>query len=157
MRKIINGRVYNTATSKMIGEWWNGYHGSDFRCCYETLYKNTKGAYFIHGEGGPMTKYAKSYGNEITGSEEIIPMSYEEARDWAERNLRPDEYEAEFGEIEEADPESDLVNRERVNLTLDSEIISKLRKLSKKKGTPMSRMVDEAITAMYSEEFKNLD
>jgi hypothetical protein len=151
MRKIINGRTYNTETSKCIGEWNNGCYGSDFRACSEVLYKNTKGAYFLHGEGGPMSKYAVHHGNETSGSEEIIPMTYEEAREWAEEHLDADEYEAEFGEAEEA--EGDLTTRERVNLTLDSGIMANLRKLSESSGVPMSKMVDKAILEMYGDQF----
>ena len=155
MRKIINGRTYNTETSKAIGEWWNRLGRNDFKFCLEILYKNTKGAYFIYGEGGPMSKYSKSTGqNSVSGGEAITPLTREEAREWAEEHLEANEYEAEFGEVEEA--ESDLTTRERVNLVLDAEIMSNLRKLSEKTGTPMSRMVDRAIMAMYGEDFKEL-
>lgn len=157
MRRVIKGKTYNTETSKVVGQWWNGLSAGDFNHCCETLYRNTKGAYFIHGEGGPMSKYAKSTGqNQWSGGEEIIPMTAEEAQAWAEGKLTPEEYEAEFGEQEEAAP-SDLATRERVNLTLDAEIMSNLRKLSKEKGQPMSTMVDQAILAMYGEEFKRLE
>ena len=37
MRKIINGRTYNTETSKVIGEWSNSYGRSDFHFYEETL------------------------------------------------------------------------------------------------------------------------
>lgn len=151
MRKIIEGRTYNTKTSKIIGQWDNGIYGNDFRACSEDLYKNTKGAYFLHGEGGPMSGYAVSHGNETSGSEAIIPMTTEEAREWAEKHLDADEYEAEFGEVEEA--EGDLTTRERVNLTLDSGIMANLRKLSESSGVPMSKMVDKAILTMYGDQF----
>lgn len=153
MRKIINGRTYNTETSKKIGEWWNGLATNDFSHCYEVLYKNTRGAYFIHGEGGAMSKYAISTGtNSWSGGEKITPLTSAEATEWAEKHLSAEEYEAEFGEVEEA--ESDLVNRERVNLTLDSGIMVNLRKLSKDTGVPMSQLVDKAILAMYEKDFK---
>jgi|SRR5665648_187454 len=151
MRKIINGRTYNTATSKAIGEWWNGLSMNDFQHCYETLYKNTKGAYFLHGEGGALSRYAVSNGNSTSGSEQITPLTKDEAMEWAEKRLEADEYESEFGEQEEAG--SDLTTRERVNLTLDSGIMTNLRNLSKSSGVPMSTMVDRAITEMYSKDF----
>ena len=157
MRKIINGRTYNTETSKIVGECSKSYPRNDFNYCREMLYKNTKGAYFLYGEGGPMSKYARRYGNSTGGGEDITPMTYEEARRWAEECLDPAEYEAEFGESEDAEPESDLVNRERVNLTLNKDMMSKLRRLSKINDTPMARMVDKAILAMYGKEFDKLD
>lgn len=155
MRKIINGRTYNTETSRVIGIYQNGYSRSDFNYYEETLYCNTKGAYFLHGVGGAMSKYSRNVGgNTFAGGEEIIPLTLEEAQEWAEKHLEVEEYEAEFGECEEA--ENDLVNRERVNFSLDNEIVSNLRKLSKHTGTPMSQMVDRAIMALYGEKFKQL-
>ena len=62
------------------------------------------------------------------------------------------EYEDEFGEAEEAEPESDLTTRERVNLTLGNETINLLRNLSAESGVPMARMVDKAVRAMYGAE-----
>jgi len=147
MRKVINGRTYNTETSKHVGNWDNGIYGSDFRSCEEDLYKNTKGAYFLVGEGGPMSKYSVSHGNDTIGSTELIPMTATEAQGWAESHLDAENYEAEFGVQEEAAP-SDLTTRERVNLTLDNEIVARLRKHSADTGIPMARTVDKAITAM---------
>lgn len=152
MKKIINGRTYNTATSRKIGEWDNRYGKRDFRNCEETLYKNTKGAYFLIGEGGPMSKYTVSHGNTTSGTKVLIPLSAEKAREWAEKKLEVAEYEKEFGEQEEA--ESDLTTRERVNLTLDTEIMTNLRKLSAETKVPMSQMVDKAIMTIYGERFK---
>jgi hypothetical protein len=147
MRKIINGRTYNTATSKLIGSWTNGHYTNDFAYCSEDLYKNTKGAYFLAGEGGAYSKYATVRGDNRGWGEEITPLTQPKAAEWAEEHLNVEQYNAEFGEPEEA--ESDLVTRERVNLTLDSELMAKLRKLSTDTGVPMARMVDKAITAMY--------
>lgn len=156
MRRVIDGRTYNTETSKEIGRWDSSLPVNDFGYYSETLYRNTKGAYFLHGDGNAGSPYTKSMGqNSWTGAEKIVPLTRDEAQEWAERKLEVDEYEAEFGEAPEA--ESDLVNRERVNLTLDSEIMSNLRKLSNLTGTPMSQMVDRAILAMYSGEFDKLD
>lgn len=144
MRKVINGRTYNTATSKRVGSWNNGHYNNDFNYCREDLYRNTKGAYFLHGEGGALSKYATHSGDSSGWGEEIIPMTAEEAQAWAEKHLDGEEVEAEFGEQEEAAP-SDLVNRERVNFTVDSELMARLRQHSADTGVPMSKMIDKAI------------
>ena len=150
MRKVINGRTYNTETSKKIGNWDNGIYGSDFKSCEEDLYKNTKGAYFLVGEGGPLSKYAVSHGNSTSGSIELIPMTATEAQEWAEGHLTVDEYEAEFGVQEEAS--SDLTTRERVTLTLDIEIAARLRKYSADTKIPMARIADNAIVSLLDKE-----
>jgi len=129
LRKVIKGRVYNTATSKLIGS--SKTH---------ELYKNTKGAYFLY-----------SYSAKV---KRIAPLTDEEAQAWANKNLNMKEYEAEFENMGEI--ESDLVTRERVNLTLDIKILANLRKLSAEKHIAMGRMVDKAVMAMYGEEFEKL-
>lgn len=147
MRKVINGRTYNTKTSKRVGSWINDHYTNDLKYCSEDLYKNTRGSYFLFGEGGAMSKYAVSSGsNSWGGGETIIPMTAEEAQEWAEERLSGEEVETEFGVQEEAAP-SDLTTRERVNLTLDSDIMARLRAHSADTGAVMGRVVDKAITA----------
>ncbi len=103
MKKVISGRKYDTDTATMVGEWSDGYP-RDFRYECETLYRKRTGEYFLHGEGGAMSKYAVSHGdNSWGGGEEIIPLSYDRAREWAERHLDADDYEAAFGEVSEGD------------------------------------------------------
>ena len=64
MKKIINGKRYDTDTATLIG--YNGYNGShsDFSYWCETLYQKRTGEYFIHGEGGPMSRYAENQGGQ---------------------------------------------------------------------------------------------
>ncbi len=97
IKRIINGRAYETATATEIGG--NGYSTpNDFRHYYERLYKKSNGEYFLYGEGGPLSKYVVSVGtNETSGGETIIPLTTEEARNWAEDNLDADDYIAAFG------------------------------------------------------------
>lgn len=151
MRKIYGGRTYNTETSNKIGSWDNGIFGSDFRSCQEDLYKNTKGAYFLVGSGGAMSKYSVTHGNSTSGTTELIPMTAEAAQEWAEEHLDAEDYEAEFGVQEEA-TSTDLKNRERVGMTINSEIMTRLREHSANTGVPMSRMLDKAIVALLEKK-----
>lgn len=108
MKKVISGRLYNTEKARKVGEWSNTYDVSDFHWYCETLYCKRNGEYFIHGDGGPMSRYAKSIGqNEWSGGEAIIPVSLDKAKEWAESHLDADEYDAEFG-IPEEGSEHDL-------------------------------------------------
>lgn len=102
MKKIINGKMYNTETAKLIGSWDNGHYTSDFSYCSEELYLKKTGEFFLFGEGGAMSKYAKSCGDNSWGwGKSITPMSNDEARKWAEKHLEVNEYIAAFGEPEE--------------------------------------------------------
>ena len=102
MKKIINGKVYDTDTAKELGSWGNGGTWRDFSHIEETLYRKKTGEFFLHGEGGPATKYAQPAGqNSWSGGDRIMPMSYAEAREWAEEHLEAEEYEAIFGAVTE--------------------------------------------------------
>ena len=102
MKKIINGRVYDTEKARELGTYANYGSWRDFSHLEETLYRKKTGEYFLFGEGGPMTRYAEAEGqNGWSGGKRIMPMTYDEAREWAEEHLEADEYEAIFGEIVE--------------------------------------------------------
>lgn len=91
MKKVIDGSLYNTDTARLIGEWDNRRYGSlDF--CGECLYRTKSGKYFLHGEGGAMSKYARSCGsNHWSSGEMIIPMTEVAAREWSEDHLSADD------------------------------------------------------------------
>ena len=102
MKKIINGKNYDTETATEIATQTNGVSYSDFRYVIEILYQKKTGEYFLYGEGGPLTKYAESAGdNSWRGGKVITPFSEKEAKIWCEMNLDVDEYEEIFGEVEE--------------------------------------------------------
>lgn len=98
MKKIINGKVYDTDTAKMVGSWDNGHPTNDFAYCSEELYRKKTGEFFLHGEGGALSRYASHSGDNSGWGEEIIPLTYNAAQEWAEKHLDGDGYCAIFGE-----------------------------------------------------------
>lgn len=117
MKKIIDGRIYDTETAKLVGEPWSpaGLGPGDSDWCEETLYRKRTGEFFLRGEGGPRTRYAMPYGQSgWTGGERIMPMTYDQARQWAEDHLDADEYVAVFGDPGEG--EGDGLERLRVKV-----------------------------------------
>lgn len=101
MKKIINGKKYDTDTAKEIGSYTYGYP-SDFDYEAETLYQKRNGELFLFCTGGPKSAYSKCVGkNEWSGSSLIDPICESEAKEWAEKHLNGDEYEELFGEVEE--------------------------------------------------------
>ena len=100
MRKIINGKAYDTNTAKLLTVWKNDCSPTDFSYTSESLYIKRTGEYFIHGESNASGKYARlSYGMYGSG-EDITPLTKEEAVEWVER-LANDEYESIFGKVGE--------------------------------------------------------
>ena len=103
MKKIINGKMYNTETAEVVVAYDNGLSYRDFGWCEMTLYRKKTGEYFCVGEGGPMSQFARvsDDGNNRSSGVSVKPLTADEARKWAERYGSADEYIAEFGEPEE--------------------------------------------------------
>lgn len=103
MKKIIRGKKYDTETAELVGEYQYSYP-RDFRYCREELYRKRTGEFFIHGEGGPLSKYSESVGqNEWSGGEEIIPIDLIDAKNWVEENCDADKYEELFGVVDDGE------------------------------------------------------
>lgn len=100
MRKIINGKSYDTNTAEEICSVTNGYYRNDFQFCKETLFLKKTGEFFLYGDGGAMSKYSQPCGNGRQGGVEIIPLSEQEAKSWVEKNS-DEYYEKLFGVVEE--------------------------------------------------------
>lgn len=101
MKKIINGKMYNTGTATFLGRCLSN-DGDWMHRCLEKLYRKTTGEYFLYGEGGPATAYAEQDGdNSWSAGTGIRLLSESEAHEWAEENLSTDEYIAAFGTPEE--------------------------------------------------------
>ena len=97
MKKIIDGKIYNTETAERICGYQYGTPG-DFTYCSEDLYKTRKGAYFVAGEGGALTRYSRSTGdNSTTGGEGLRVLPEDEARKWCEQYGTADDYVRTFG------------------------------------------------------------
>lgn len=140
MRKIINNKVYDTATATWIGSSDNGHEYNDLAYSGETLYRKRTWEYFLHGEGGPMTSYAVRTGsNSWIGSERITPISYAAARQWAEDHLSADAYEAEFGAVTEDDSQTTL------NLSLRADTVDALRRAAAEAGVPVSAYAEQLL------------
>lgn len=102
MKKIINGKKYDTDTAKEMSTYCSNHPRNDFGFYEETLYRKKTGEYFLYGSGNAASKYSVSCGdNSWSGGERIIPFTEQEAKTWAEHYCDADEYETIFGEVEE--------------------------------------------------------
>lgn len=140
MKKIINGKRYDTNTAKELNYWANTGNRRDFSWCKETLYQKKTGEFFLYGEGGPMSRYAERVDNNgWTGGEAITPLSFESARKWAEEKLTADEYEEIFGEVSEDESKVFLT------LSLPASTVAKLKMIAAKTGKTQSDIVASLI------------
>lgn len=93
MKKVIKGAQYDTNAAKCLGNASANCLRSSFSYWEQTLYRTKSGRFFLHKEG-----FGYSHGDGSLGwGEEICPLNEESARQWAERHLNADEYEAIFG------------------------------------------------------------
>ena len=135
MKKIINGKLYDTTTAREVASCYHGEGPRDFRYYSEALYRKRTGEYFLAGEGGPMSKYAKSAGqNSWTGGEGITPLSYSEATEWAEHEMDADDYEAEFGPVSE----DETVH---LHISLPADVADRIRKAAQAEGISVSECI----------------
>lgn len=139
MKKIIDGKRYDTATAKELG--CGSYSNRrDFHFWSETLYQKRTGEFFLHGEGGAASKYAEACGpNEWCGGEMLIPLTFTAARGWAEEHLSAEKYEAIFGEVTEDD------SRRLISLSLPATAAGTLKRLAAETGRAQSDLVAEMI------------
>ena len=140
MKRIINNKKYDTETAREIGNDNNGLGYRDFSHWSETLYCKRTGEYFLHGEGGPMTHYAVSCGsNSWSGGEKIIPLTYTDAREWAEKHLTTIQYEREFGEVTEDDSTTTLT------LSMPQNVAELARRKAQESGKSLSAFIADLI------------
>ena len=138
MKKIINNKVYDTDKATLLG---TDGGGDGFSRWHEELYQKRTGEFFLYGEGGPMTRYAVSRGQNSWGSgERIIPMSMESARKWAEDHLDADAYEEIFGlPDEDAEPVA-------IHMLLPAKLTAAAKQRAIEDNTTMVSVVESALT-----------
>lgn len=146
MKKIINNKKYNTDTAREVG-YIRINAGNNLYEIEETLYKKRNGEYFLHGWGGAGTKYAEqlSYNSWCSGAR-IMPLSYEEAKRWAEKNLSVEEYESSFGEVSEGGEDG------KINATfyISQKTNAEIDRISAKKALSKSGIIERAVR-LYAE------
>lgn len=142
MKKIISGKVYDTDTAQKVGFWANAGSWRDFQHIEETLYRKKTGEFFLHGEGGAMTCYAKAVEqNSWSGGERIMPFSFAEAQKWAEEKLTGEEYEAIFGEVSEDD------SRMQVCYSLGAATVETIKRRAAEAGISASAYIERMVAA----------
>lgn len=140
MKKIINGRKYDTETAKEMASWSDGLSFQDFTHVEEILYQKRTGEFFLHGAGGPSTRYAVHCpsGGWASG-EQIIPLTWESAREWAEEHLDADDYEEIFGEVSEDG------RRTVIALSLSVGALERAKRVAAQAGISLSGYIESLI------------
>lgn len=140
MKKIIKGKVYDTDTATFLAEYDSGHSVTDFQHYTEELYQKKTGEFFIYGEGGPASRYSQACPTGgWDGGRKIVPLTYEQAREWGEKNLDADEYEDIFGEVAEDD------SRMTVTLSLSVGAVERAKRAAAQAGISLSGYIENLI------------
>lgn len=107
MKRIINGKRYDTDTAKFIKTYSSGLSISDFRYYDESLYLKKTGEFFLYATGNGASRYAGQYGDLRGPGEKIVPLTLDEAKAWVEKIEDPDLYEELF-EVSESEDEGNV-------------------------------------------------
>jgi hypothetical protein len=108
MKAIIRGRRYNTEAkgTRLIAEAQADgptMTCTDFRWWSESLYRTLHGRWFLHGQGGPMSRWASRHDGGSGWGETIRPLEPDQARDWLEQESKTEALEQYFNDqIEDA-------------------------------------------------------
>ena len=82
MKKVINGKVYNTDTAMRLAYMDNGQNYGDFRYYEAEIYRTKKGALFLYESGGAYSTMSVPVGNNGSGgSSDIRTITTTEAVD----------------------------------------------------------------------------
>ena len=140
MKRVIKRKLYDTDTAIEIGSWDNGRYVQDINAIEEVLYRKRTGEYFLYGSGGPNTRYAKRSDATWIGGSELIPLSFDAAKIWAEEHLSPEEYAKAF-----TIPTNDD-GKIATTITLPKIKAIALRRAAEKEGVSISKYIENLIS-----------
>lgn len=137
MKKIINNKLYDTSTAHELASWEE--NRGNFRHVREVLYRKRTGEFFLFGEGGPASRYAKQVDYSTwSGGSTITPLSYEDAANWAEKHLDADEYQSLFGPVSEGEEDEE---RTTLGISLTGTEAAAIRQNAAKAGLTLSAYI----------------
>jgi hypothetical protein len=87
MRAVIKGKLYDTKNAVRVAEWSSPHTRGDFHRADEELFRTRKGAWFLAGEGGALSRWGEPTPRGGWGSGSgILPLSKAGARAWCEQH-----------------------------------------------------------------------
>jgi len=128
MKRVINGRRYDTDKATLVGEYISG-EPMEVGYRRETLYRKKGGEHFLVVQG------AYTYN--------IVPLKYQEAQAWALANMGGAGYRDEF----------ELQGITTVNVTMTLDCKRKLDQIANDNHIPRGKVVETLILAHYGKMY----
>lgn len=80
MKARIYGVLYDTRTSEVLADVYSKSTDNDWRWWGEQLLRTKSGHYFLRGDGGWLTIWAR---------QDFVPLSRDQAVEWTKKHLAP--------------------------------------------------------------------
>jgi len=105
MKKVINGKMYNTDTAESIAYFDNDRYSNDYYFTCARLYRKKTGEFFVHDERGWYSQdyigYENYYQTDFDPKQPIYPLTEDEAKRLVASQCDGDKYQSLFGTVEE--------------------------------------------------------
>lgn len=135
MKKVINGKVYNTEKAKLIAEaHHDNIKDADGKSLKQWMYQKKTGEYFIYAIGAAI-ELQNIFQHGYKPNAGIYPLTYDQAQKWAERELSADQWESIFGDPEDDDTQV------AVNLSMTTKQANELKQSAAKAGLTVSAYI----------------
>jgi len=143
MKKIIKNKVYDTDTATLIKRADHPNITSGEGSCKQSLYRKKTGDYFLAVSGARTDVFHNlALDNNIHDRERhIYPLTYEQARSWAEAEMTSDEWLAIFEPVED-----DTLMA--LNLTLSASAVSKFRLAAQRQQISQRELMERLIDTL---------
>ena len=165
MKKIINNKRYDTDTAKKVAEYDSDAARSDFNYYHEDLYQKRTGEFFLYSQGNAALKYSeldfltfsRAFPDGWQSGEKIIPLTVDEAREWAERTQDADTtekiilcaYESIFGVVDEDD------SKTVTTISLSKSTLKKLKEIAADYKISKSAVVEGLVDSEYDKSWRD--
>jgi hypothetical protein len=143
MKKIIHNKVYDTDTAQLIKQADHPNITNGEGSCKQSLYRKKTGDYFLFVDGARTDVFHNLAldNNAHDRERHIYPLTYEQARAWAEEEMSADEWLAIFEPVEDD-------SLTALNLTLSASAVSKFRLAAQQQQISQRELMERLIDTL---------
>lgn len=147
MKKIIGNKVFDTDTAQLIKRADHDNITSGEGKCKQSLYRKRTGDYFLYVSGARTDTFHNLHLDAQTHDRErhIYPLTYEQAKLWAEKEMTADEWLEVFEPVED----DSLC---ALNLTLSASAVSKFRLAAQRQQISQRELMERLIDTLCYKE-----
>lgn len=140
MKKFINGKVYDTEKATFIARAdHDNIKDAYGATCKQALYRKKTGELFVHLESGTSPTLHSVLQSDYRQGRGIYPLTYEQAKKWAEDELTVETWESIFGDPDESDAAVTL------GLNVSAAAAAKLKKAAAQNGVSLRAQLERWI------------